>query len=96
MLEIKNCACPSLSLSSVCSVALAHYANLCQTSNLLLFPGEILLSEQVSPVEAGFGWQVSGIQAACGYTGHEGHSAPSIIGFFFFLDFGESAWVNEA
>lgn len=55
-----------------------------------------MLSEQVSPVEAGFGWQVSGIQAACGYTGHEGHSAPSIIGFFFFLDFGESAWVNEA
>lgn len=29
-------------------------------------------------------------------TGPEGCSAPSITGFCFFLDFGESAWVNEA
>lgn len=45
-------------------VLLTMLAELCWT-NLLLFSGQWLLSEQVGPVGTGFKWQLCGIQAAC-------------------------------
>lgn len=89
---MKNLFCPSLFLSSVCFMAFTCYTSFCW-----LFPREILLSEQVSPQEQVLAGSC-GVQAACGKQRHrpEGCSVPSMIEFFLFLDFGESACVNEA
>ena len=89
---MKNHFCPSLFLSSVCFMAFTCYTSFCW-----LFPREILLSEQVSPQEQVLAGSC-GVQAVCGKQRHrpEGCSVPSMIEFFLFLDFGESACVNEA